>query len=229
MCNRATTERPKSNKRRPTFDENKFLTNCRTVAFDEIFRWREFLAIIWHCMMARILRVCWKSACAFRNSRIPWLQSKTCLVFFWESFLQFTDLPFSWLLHVSNFISLSLSPPPSLSLLFLSPFCLSLSLSHFSPSISFDLFNFVFSSSVFNASPSQCVPFSFPFHSRPDHSSGWFISRCFELKDFKCMDIIPNDSRGLQIRSITPRLACTAEGKFLAEVEFTWDFPRDGE
>ena len=25
---------PKSNKRRPTFDENKFLTNCRTVAFD---------------------------------------------------------------------------------------------------------------------------------------------------------------------------------------------------
>ena len=26
-------------------DENKFLTNCRTVAFDEIFRWRTFLAI----------------------------------------------------------------------------------------------------------------------------------------------------------------------------------------
>ena len=45
MCNKATTERPKSNKRRPTFDENKLLTNCRTVAFDEIFRWRKFLAI----------------------------------------------------------------------------------------------------------------------------------------------------------------------------------------
>ena len=42
------TERPKSNKRRPndqTFDENKFLMNCRTVAFDEIFCWRKFLAI----------------------------------------------------------------------------------------------------------------------------------------------------------------------------------------
>ena len=45
MSNRATTERPKSNKRRPTFDQNKFLTNCRMVAFDEIFRWRKFLAI----------------------------------------------------------------------------------------------------------------------------------------------------------------------------------------
>ena len=33
------------NKRRPTFDENKILTNCQTVAFDEIFRWRKFLAI----------------------------------------------------------------------------------------------------------------------------------------------------------------------------------------
>ena len=31
--------------RRPAFDENKFLTNCLTVAFDEIFRWRKFPAI----------------------------------------------------------------------------------------------------------------------------------------------------------------------------------------
>ena len=30
----------------PTFDENKFLTNCLTVAFsDEIFRWRNFFAV----------------------------------------------------------------------------------------------------------------------------------------------------------------------------------------
>ena len=29
----------------PTFDENKFLTICLTVAFDEIFRWRNFFAV----------------------------------------------------------------------------------------------------------------------------------------------------------------------------------------
>ena len=27
------------------FDENKFLTNCLMVAFDEIFRWRNFFAV----------------------------------------------------------------------------------------------------------------------------------------------------------------------------------------
>ena len=27
------------------FDENKFLTNCLTVAFDEIFRWQKFFAV----------------------------------------------------------------------------------------------------------------------------------------------------------------------------------------
>ena len=27
------------------FDENKFLTNCLTVAFDEIFRWRKFFPV----------------------------------------------------------------------------------------------------------------------------------------------------------------------------------------
>ena len=27
------------------FDENKFPTNCLTVAFDEIFRWRKFFAV----------------------------------------------------------------------------------------------------------------------------------------------------------------------------------------
>ena len=32
-------------KRQPTFDKNKFLTNRWTVAFDEIFRWRKCLAI----------------------------------------------------------------------------------------------------------------------------------------------------------------------------------------
>ena len=37
-----TTEDKTSN---PTFDENKFLTNCLTVAFDEIFRWRKFFAV----------------------------------------------------------------------------------------------------------------------------------------------------------------------------------------
>ena len=31
----------RANERRPTFDENKFLTNCLFVAFDEIFRWRK--------------------------------------------------------------------------------------------------------------------------------------------------------------------------------------------
>ena len=35
----------RANERRPAFDENKFLTNCLTVAFDEIFRWRKFPAI----------------------------------------------------------------------------------------------------------------------------------------------------------------------------------------
>ena len=34
-----------ANERRPTFDENKFLTNCLKVAFDEIFRWRKFPAV----------------------------------------------------------------------------------------------------------------------------------------------------------------------------------------
>ena len=45
ISNKTTTERSKSNKPWPTFDENKFLTNRRTVAFDEIFRWRNFFAI----------------------------------------------------------------------------------------------------------------------------------------------------------------------------------------
>ena len=35
----------RANERRPAFDENKFLTNCLMVAFDEIFRWRKFPAI----------------------------------------------------------------------------------------------------------------------------------------------------------------------------------------
>ena len=35
----------RANGRRPTLDENKFLANCPTVAFDEIFRWRKFPAI----------------------------------------------------------------------------------------------------------------------------------------------------------------------------------------
>ena len=37
-----TTENKTSD---PTFDENKFLTNCLTVAFDEIFRRRNFFAV----------------------------------------------------------------------------------------------------------------------------------------------------------------------------------------
>ena len=32
----------RTNERRPKFDINNFLTNCLTVAFDEIFRWRKF-------------------------------------------------------------------------------------------------------------------------------------------------------------------------------------------
>ena len=35
----------RANKWRPAFDENKFLTNCLTVIFDEAFRWRKFPAI----------------------------------------------------------------------------------------------------------------------------------------------------------------------------------------
>ena len=38
-------DKRQATERRPTFDENKFLTNCQTVAFDEIFRWRKFLSI----------------------------------------------------------------------------------------------------------------------------------------------------------------------------------------
>ena len=45
ISNKTATERSESNIRWPTFDENKFLTNRRTVAFDEIFRWRKFFAI----------------------------------------------------------------------------------------------------------------------------------------------------------------------------------------
>ena len=39
QANRTTEDKTSD----PTFDENKFLTNCLTVAFDEIFRWRKFL------------------------------------------------------------------------------------------------------------------------------------------------------------------------------------------
>ena len=36
---------PNRYKRQPTFNENKFLTNCSKVAFDEIFHWRKFSAM----------------------------------------------------------------------------------------------------------------------------------------------------------------------------------------
>ena len=38
QANRTTEDKTSD----PTFDENKFLTNCLTVAFDEIFCWRKF-------------------------------------------------------------------------------------------------------------------------------------------------------------------------------------------
>ena len=41
QANRTTEDKTSD----PTFDENKFLTNCLTVAFDEIFRWRKFFAV----------------------------------------------------------------------------------------------------------------------------------------------------------------------------------------
>ena len=37
------TAEEQTNERRPAFDENKFLKNCLTVAFDKIFRRRKFL------------------------------------------------------------------------------------------------------------------------------------------------------------------------------------------
>ena len=40
----------------PTFDENKFLTNSLTVAFDEIFRWRKFFAV----QYLNFHFLCWK-------------------------------------------------------------------------------------------------------------------------------------------------------------------------
>ena len=52
QANRTTEDKTSG----PTFDENKFLTNCLTVAFDEIFRWRKFFAVqydwTWKCKMA---------------------------------------------------------------------------------------------------------------------------------------------------------------------------------
>ena len=41
QANRTTDDKTSD----PTFDENNFLTNCLTVAFDEIFRWRKFFPV----------------------------------------------------------------------------------------------------------------------------------------------------------------------------------------
>ena len=66
--NKTTTERSKSNKRWPTFDENKFLTNRRTVDFDEIFRWWNFFTIQYSSSLDFAFNM-WKSNCAGREQR----------------------------------------------------------------------------------------------------------------------------------------------------------------
>ena len=58
----------------PTFDENKFLTNCLTVASDEIFRWRKFFAVQYlnGCIL------CLEVAClgpSARNLTLLWVVS----------------------------------------------------------------------------------------------------------------------------------------------------------
>ena len=51
QANRTTEDKTSD----PTFDENKFLTNCLTVAFDEIFRWRKFFAVQYYDMRGALL------------------------------------------------------------------------------------------------------------------------------------------------------------------------------
>ena len=45
MNDKQKSNNQRANERQSTFEENKFLTNCLTVAFDEIFRWRKFPAL----------------------------------------------------------------------------------------------------------------------------------------------------------------------------------------
>ena len=58
--NKEKSDDRRANEWQPTFDENKFLTNCLTVAFDEIFLWRKFPAIQHHNFAVAIIdKVLW--------------------------------------------------------------------------------------------------------------------------------------------------------------------------
>ena len=65
------------------FDENKFLTNCLMVAFDEIFRWRNFFAVQYGRHWTNIIK------CQQRVFFIYFLFIFYFFIFFFEIIVQY--------------------------------------------------------------------------------------------------------------------------------------------
>ena len=81
---------PRAGERRPTFDENNFLTKYLTIAFDEIFRWRKFPAIqspgdcrLWkwrkgRCCHGYVIKLVFQVDAVFTNDqRFEWMSVYT--------------------------------------------------------------------------------------------------------------------------------------------------------